>query len=95
MSCRACLRAVWLPRGAGSQKLLPTFSLLVSVSFPFTLSGLASFPFPLLKMAYKVHKVYKVYRVYEMFNVYKVFKLFQVYKMYKSVALPIPPKPTI
>ena len=47
-SVRACVRAVWLPSGAGSQKRLLVFSLslLVPPSFPFSLLGRRAFLFP-------------------------------------------------
>ena len=52
VSCRAvraCVRAVWLPSGIGSQKRSPTLSLfpLGAPSFSFSLLGATSFPFSL------------------------------------------------
>ena len=46
---RACVRAVWLPSGIGSQTGLRPFlfSLYGAPSFPFSLFGATSFPFPL------------------------------------------------
>ena len=88
VSCRAvraCLRAVWLPIGIGSQKSLPTFpfSLLVSASFPFSLFGVGSFPFSLVWMMCKVYKVYRLYKVCKVYKVYKMFKVCKVWKMFE------------